>query len=92
MRLAASSCNPALPGAPQHHSCFAARSWPMETLLWRPQEPHYLKKTQGFMPESVCTREFRRFRYTSQLLVDDDDDDVVDVDVDVVDSVMWLTC
>ena len=46
------------------------------------------EKTQGFMPESVCTREFRRFCYTSQLLVDDDDD----VDVDVVDSVMWLTC
>ena len=56
------------------------------------------EKTQGFMPGSVCTREFRRFRYTSQLLVDDEDDDDddddadADVDVDVVDSVMWLTC
>ena len=28
-----------------------------ETLLRRPQEPHYTKKAQGFAPESVFTRE-----------------------------------
>ena len=42
-----------------------------ETLLRRPQEPHYLEKRQGFAQGSAFTREFTRSQHVACQLLDD---------------------
>ena len=54
----------------------------IKTLLRRPEEPHYPKKTQVFALESVFTRKFTRFRTVTlpnYLMMGGWHDDVVDM-------------